>query len=143
MLGCSYDGKHAPKRRPGEGALDDEYDPAYDSEDSDDAAASQTVVLLFKALEQAHGYASAAHLLHDLSALGAAAARRRPERAADVEAAAAGADVATAAAGAPAAPQKMANTATVSSSRVPTRTRTVGMRSCALSSTRLTRTTQG
>ena len=30
---------------------------------------------------------SAAHLLHDLSALGAAAARRRPERAADVEAA--------------------------------------------------------
>mmetsp|Transcript_55591 Transcript_55591/g.145877 ORF Transcript_55591/g.145877 Transcript_55591/m.145877 type:complete len:235 (-) Transcript_55591:599-1303(-) len=36
-------GKHAPKRRPGEGALDDEYDPAYDSEDSDDAAASPPV----------------------------------------------------------------------------------------------------
>ena len=34
---------------------------------------------------EAHGYASAAHLLHDLSALGAAA-RRRPEQA-DVEAA--------------------------------------------------------
>jgi len=36
-------GKHAPKRRPDEGALDDEYDPAYDSEDSDDAAASPPV----------------------------------------------------------------------------------------------------
>ena len=34
---------------------------------------------------EAHGYASAAHLLHDLSALGATAARRRPERAAAVE----------------------------------------------------------